>query len=210
MSRKTAIYGAFAVLVVCLVSFIAGSVNGRRMGWQKGYEEGWNAPHPADTEWVEREVYVDKPVPVEVIPAGVEMCPIGTVAEMRARIDSLLNLKPDTAFVEIPVPIEAKLYKDSLYEAQVSGWHPSLDWVKIKEKTAYISVPYPEYRYPTFAVSPFAECLILPESYGIGAGLELDFWINRWEVSGGCGYYLSGKSGGVFGEVKLKYNLLRR
>ena len=99
---------------------------------------------------------------------------------------------------------------DEDYELQISGFQPNLDWIKVHQKTAYITVPVPEYKYPTFSISPTVGGFIFPQDYGVGAGLELDYWLNRWEVSGGGGYHISNNSKGVYGEVKLKYNLIRK
>ena len=138
-----AICGVLAVLIVCAVSYFAGRLKGRQiereMAYAEGYEAGYNAPHPADTTTRTDTIYIDRPVPVSVKPSGVEMLPVGTLAQMQARIDSLLEVKPDTAFVEIPVPMETKTYRDSTYEAQVSGWHPSLDWIEVVKTTEYIT-----------------------------------------------------------------------
>lgn len=202
----------FIVLVAfvasCLVFFQIGKTGGYRIG----YSDALASIKP-DTEYVDKPVYIDKPVPIEVKPSGVEMYPIGTLAQMQHILDSLSAIQPDTTFIEIPVPIETKLYrdeKDSTYEAQVSGYHASLDWIKVNQKVAYITVPVPEYKYPTFSLSPTIGGFIFPNDYGVGAGLELDYWLNRWEISGGGGYYVSENSKGPYGEIKLKYNLIRK
>lgn len=189
---------------------------GQKRGYSRGYEEAIANIKP-DTEYVEKKIYIDKPVPVEVKPSGVEMYPVGTLAQMQHILDSLSAIRPDTTFIEIPVPIETKLFrdeKDSTYEAQVSGYRASLDWIKVNQKTAYITVPVPEYKYPTFALSPTVDALILPDSYAAGAGLELDFWINRWQFTGGGGYALEISPGqrafGWYGKGSIKYNLIRK
>lgn len=140
---KTPVFFVLAVLCVCVVSYFAGRVKGRRIGYEVGYSEGfaagWAAPHPADTATRTDTVFIDRPVPVSSIPAGVELLPVGTLAQMQARVDSLLAVRPDTAFVEVPVPIEVRQYADSTYRAQVSGWHPSLDWIEVRKTTQTIT-----------------------------------------------------------------------
>ncbi len=143
---KTPVFFVLAVLLVCAVSYFAGRVKGRRIGYEVGYSEGfaagWAAPHPADTATRTDTVFIDRPAPVSSIPAGVELLPVGTLAQMQARVDSLLAVQPDTAFVEIPVPIETKRYggrPGDEYEAQVSGWHPSLDWIEVYSRTQTIT-----------------------------------------------------------------------
>lgn len=184
---KTPVFFVLAVLIVCAVSYMAGRVKGRRIGYgggySDGYEAGWSAPHPADTEWLEVIKYVDRPVPVSSIPAGVELLPVGTLAQMQARIDSLLAVQPDTAFVEIPVPIEARYYAGEEYEAQVSGWHPSLDWIRIRQQTGIVTpaTPQPPKRgiHVSFGATAGYGIMWTPDGVRAGpgatAGLTLSF-----------------------------------
>ena len=199
------------ILAVCFASKIS-----HKNGYSEGYRDALASIKP-DTEYVDKPVYIDKPVPIEVKPSGVEMYPIGTLAQMQHILDSLSAIQPDTTFIEIPVPIETKLYrdeKDSTYEAQVSGYHASLDWIKVNQKTAYITVPVPEHKYPTLIVSPNVDAFIFPNSYGLGAGLELDYWVGRWQISGGGGYAVESIPGstahGPYGKFSAKYNLIRK
>lgn len=133
----------FALAFVVVVGFfLAGGFAfkiGQKRGYKTGYSDAMNLPHKPDTEWVERKVYIDKPVPVAVKPSGVEMYPVGTLAQLQSMIDSLRSVKPDTAFVDLLIPMEVKNYKDETYEAQVSGYRASLDWINVYQKTAYIT-----------------------------------------------------------------------
>lgn len=79
-----------------------------------------------------------KPVPVHTAPRGYEMVKAGTLAQLRERI-SELESQPDTAAMEIPLPIEEKTYRDSLYSAQVSGISPRLDWIEVYPQTKVIT-----------------------------------------------------------------------
>lgn len=144
---KTPVFFVLAVLIVCAVSNIAGLVKGRRIGreaglrdgYAAGYADGFAAPHPGDTIYIADTNYHPAPVPAASKPSGMERILLGTIAELSARVDSLRAVKPDTAFVEVPVPIETRTYREEDYEAQVSGWHPSLDWVKVYPKTAIVT-----------------------------------------------------------------------
>ena len=126
--------------LICLSWWISGN---------RSYRKGWNDAYSSfkpDTVYRDTTIYDIKPVPVEVTPAGKEMHPVGTVAQLKKVIDSLAAVKPDTTLIEIPVPLETKVYrdeKDSTYEAKVTGYKASLDWVKVNQKTAYINVPIP-------------------------------------------------------------------
>lgn len=148
MNWKTPVFFVLAVLLVCVVSYFAGRVQGRRIGYEVGWSEGFAAgyaePHPADTSTTIDTSHYDKPEPVEVHPAkpsgnGREKLLLGTIAQLQARLDSLAAAKPDTTFVEIPVQMEEKVYEDSTYRAQVSGWHPSLDWIEVFARTQTIT-----------------------------------------------------------------------
>lgn len=135
-----------------LVMFIIG----RERGYGQGYSDAMNQPHKPDTVWKTETVTIEKPVPYYVEPSGVEMFPVGTLAQLQAKIDSLRAAKPDTTFVEIPVPIETQKYggqEGDEYEAQVSGWHPSLDWIKVYPKTAYITNTVVEKKRWSFGVT---------------------------------------------------------
>lgn len=217
-------------IVVCLAIVAAGFACkiANKRGYKAGYADAYASFKP-DTEYVDKPIYIDKPVPSEVTPAGKELYPVGTVAQLKKVIDSLAAIKPDTTLIEIPVPMETKLYrdeKDSTYEAQVTGYKASLDWVKVNQKTAYINVPIPTPVWPTFIVSPALNVEILPRSIFAGGGVVADYWTGRWQFSLEVGYgvnnilgvetapgtetYMSGAHFGLYGKGWVKYNLIRR
>lgn len=137
---KVIIYGLVAFIVCCVVSYFAGRVKGREIGWKAGYSEGFDAgyatPHPSDTLVVRDTLLVDHPVEVVKWRDRVELLPVRDTIRIA-----------DSVFVE--VPIEAKVYADSSYRAQVSGWRPSLDWIEVYQKTTtvtnYIEKPAPRW-----------------------------------------------------------------
>ena len=49
----------------------------------------------------------------------------------------------DTTFIELPK--ETKVYRDSTYEAQISGFQPNLDHIKVFPKTIYITTEKTSY-----------------------------------------------------------------
>lgn len=127
---KRAVFFVLAVLLTCVASHIAGRVQGRRTGRQEGYVKGfaagWDAPHPADTTTRTDTVFIDRPE---------------EVVRWRDRVEYLAVT--DTIRVEdsvfVSVPIEVRQYADSTYRAQVSGWHPSLDWIEVYARTQTIT-----------------------------------------------------------------------
>lgn len=129
-TSKTIIYGLIAVLVMCVASYFAGRVKGREIGYKKGYSEGYDvgfaAIHPSDTLIIRDTLMVDHPVVVEKEKIRVEYVAVKDTVRIT---DSLY----------VPIPIEAKIYKGDDYEAQVSGYHPELDWVKVFPKTTIVT-----------------------------------------------------------------------
>lgn len=202
-------------IVVCLTIVAAGFAC--KFARSRGYKAGWAdayASFKPDTEYVDKPIYIDKPVPVEVKPAGMEMYPIGTLAQIQQMVDSLAAVKPDTSAVVIPIPMETKTYRDSTYEAQVSGYNPSLDWIKVYQRTAYINTPIPTPVYPKFMLSPAVTAMVLPKDIFVGAGVEAQLWHGRWEFSVEPGYGFNfapdGMERGIYVLGKTKYNLIRK
>lgn len=190
------------ILIVGIASKISNK-NGYKQGYKQGYSDALASIKP-DTEYVDKPIYIEKPVP------EYHYRDTGRIVYIPVPVQDTTG-HPDTTL--IPMHPEVKHYKDpqdNAYELEISGIQPNLDWIKVNQKTAYITVPIPEYKYPTFALSPSVGGFIFPQDYGVGAGLELDFWLNRWEIAGGGGYYVSNNSKGVYGEIKLKYNLIRK
>lgn len=195
-------------LLVCGIILVGGFgfKFGDKRGYSRGYSDGYSAYHNPDTVWKADTEYIDKPVPYEVKPSGVEMWPIGTLAQLKAKLDSLSAVTPDTAYVEIPVPIETKLYQDSTYRAQVSGWHPSLDWLEVYQKTAYITnyVDRPvEYKE---SMSAFGEAGASFSQRYARAGLRYDGTIYgpiKYTLKAGYEWSSLGKGGFMEGGVSV-------
>lgn len=187
-----------AILLACIASKIS-----HKNGYKQGYSDALASIKP-DTVWRDTTIYEEKPVP------EYHYRDTGRIVYVPVPVQDTTG-HPDTTLV--PMHPEVKHYKDpqdNAYELEISGIQPNLDWIKVNQKTAYITVPVPEYKYPTFTLSPTLGGFIFPNDYGVGAGLELDFWLNRWEISGGGGYYVSKNSKGGYGEIRLKYNLIRK
>lgn len=170
------------VLAFCIVIglTLAGGVGykfGKHDGYKSGYKDGLAAiESKTDTIWRTDTHYVDKPVPYYVKPSGVEMYPIGTLAELQSQIDSLLAVEPDTTFIEIPVPMETKTYKDSTYSAQVTGFKATLDWIEVYPKTAYITNTIVERRHWGASVTAGPAVVYNGKWYaGLGAAIGLSY-----------------------------------
>lgn len=57
------------------------------------------------------------------------------------------------SIVYVAVEREVKQYKDSTYEAQVSGVDPRLDWIKVFEKTVTTTIVEKDTRRWTFGIT---------------------------------------------------------
>lgn len=79
-----------------------------------------------DTLRIRDTLLVDRPVPVEV-----------------RVVDTMLVAVTDTVAVNdtvyIQLPRETMVYGDSTYTAQVSGYRPELDWIKVYPQTVYLT-----------------------------------------------------------------------
>ena len=83
-----------------------------------------------DTLRIRDTVLVDRPVPVEVRVTDTMLVPFRDTVQVRVR---------DTVRVMVQVPRETKVYGDSTWRAQVSGFRPSLDWVEVYPQTVYVT-----------------------------------------------------------------------
>lgn len=216
MTTYQRILGLVCLAVGILLAVFVAAKIGQKRGYSSGYSDALASIKP-DTEYVDKPVYIDKPVPVEVKPAGQEFYPVGTVAQLKKVIDSLAAVRPDTAYVEIPIPIETKLYrdeKDSTYEAQVTGYRASLDWVKVRQRTAYINIPIPTPVYPELLLSPVASVYFDPGGVMLGGGVAADTWHGRWEFSVDTGYGIhigpQGSTPGWYGRLRVGLNLIQK
>lgn len=79
-----------------------------------------------DTLRIQDTILVEKPVPVEV----------RVVDTMLVAVTDTVHLS-DTVYLTLPR--ETKLYGDSTYTAQVSGYRPELDWIEVYPQTVYLT-----------------------------------------------------------------------
>lgn len=176
---------------------------GKRVGYRQGYDAALNEPHKADTVWRTDTFLVDNPVEVIRWKDKLVYVPV---------TDSVIIHQHDTTYVALE--FEKVEYADSTYRATVSGFQPRLESISVYPKTAYITKYVPEYKYPSFILSPALNAYVLPDSFGIGAGMELDYWINRLEFFGGVGYGVQDSHGerttGWYAGFGIKYNVIRR
>ena len=167
-----------------------------------GYKSGKNdAERPVETKVdtiVTRDtIFIDSPVPVVETPVGFELVKVGTVKQLKARLAALESdadywaSNPDTVLISVPIEITQKQYKGEDYEAQVSGYHPRLDYIKVFPQTVTITTTqtYTKTEVPKWTVSPFAGVDIGYGSFAARAGIIYDR-----QLRGGLRLYLGGGS----------------
>ena len=110
-------------------------------GYKKGYSEALANAKP-DTVWHTDTVFHEKPVEKIKWKDKLVYIPV---------TDSILIEKHDTTYIALQ--FEKKMYSDSTYSAQVSGFEPSLDWIEVYQKTAYITNVVVEKKKWSFSVT---------------------------------------------------------
>lgn len=182
MSAKSVIFALIALAVISLSVFC-----GWKFGHKAGYSEGYSALHPSDTV-----VVIDTHTiyqPVEVVKWYEKDRPVYIAVHDTTTIN-------DTTFVVLPR--EVKQYQDSTYFAQVSGVDPSLDLIKVYQKTQTITnyvetkVPYKAraYVFGDGSFSPllrgvrvgamYEKQIIGPLTGGFGGGYEWNNYGKDW------------------------------
>lgn len=155
-----------------------------------------------DTTYVRDTIVRDSLVPVEVIKWK-------TVPEYLAVHDTTFLV--DSVLVD--VPMEKRIYQeDSVYYAVVSGFHPSLDTLKVYRETVTIETTrnvtsYKPYRW---TVSPFVSQEVGLAHYAAKVGVQAEFGHNRWRFVPEVGHYFmpAGKHDWYAGG-RLKIDLIR-
>lgn len=104
-------------------------------------------------------IKIEKPVPV--------FHTIKSFALLEYPVDSLIYVAGDT--VQVQVPIEEKIYQDSTYKCQVSGYKPSLDWIDIYAPTTTITTTNVVHYRPLV-------------SFGVGATAGWSPITKNWDV----------------------------
>lgn len=95
----------------------------------------------ADTIYIHDTMVVREPVAVESKPVGVKTYRIkllGVIGKQNDSISKQIGKQNDS--IDIELPIEQKVYSDSLYRAWVSGFDARLDSIYIYQPTRYITI----------------------------------------------------------------------
>lgn len=116
------------VAVVALLLMSGGYVIGRRSCRSNFPEIGGIGK--TDTLRIRDTVFNDRPVPVEVRVIDTMLVAVTDTVQVRVQ---------DTVRVMVQVPRETRVYEDSTFRAQVSGYRPSLDWIEVYPQTTVVT-----------------------------------------------------------------------
>lgn len=133
-------------ILIGVIGFLIGCFLSYKFGDNQGYNRGYNAYHKADTLWKEKTVYKDSLIEV------IKWKDKDKLVYIPVKVDSLIH---DTTYVVLPR--EFKMYADTSFEAQVSGVDPKLDWIKIHQKTAYITNTVVQHKPYDWSLSLYGE-----------------------------------------------------
>lgn len=114
------------VAVTALLLMSGGYFMGRRSPRARGPE----VIVRTDTLRVRDTLVIDRPVPIDTRVTDTLLVAVTDTVQVKVR---------DTVRVMVQVPRETKLYGDTTYRAQVSGYRPSLDWIEVYPQTTVVT-----------------------------------------------------------------------
>lgn len=114
------------VAVTALLLMLGGYILGRRSPRARGSE----VIVQTDTLRIRDTLVIDRPVPIDTRVTDTLLVAAADTVQVRVR---------DTVRVMVQVPRETKLYGDSTWRAQVSGFRPSLDWIEVYPQTTVVT-----------------------------------------------------------------------
>lgn len=115
--------------------------------------------------------------------------------------------------VLVDIPMERRVYEeDSVYYAVVTGYHPSLDTLKVYRETVTIETTkkVTEYKPYKWSVSPFVSQEVGLSHYDAKVGVQAEFGRNRWRFIPEIGYRASSLDEHEwYAGGRLKFDLIR-
>lgn len=179
------------------------------LGWKFGYEiehsKRPDFPERTDTTFVFDTIVRDSLIPVEVVKWK-------TVPEYLAVHDTTFMV--DSILVD--VPMERKVYQeDSVYYAVITGYHPSLDTLKVYRETVTIEttrniIQHKPYKW---SIGPFVSQEVGIDYYQAKVGVSGDFGFkkDRWRFVPEIGYrWTSIENGDWYAGGRIQYNIIRK
>ena len=128
--------------------------------------------------------------------------PVDVVTKVETRVDTIRVEKPVPVFtklvsykffdfpvesvvyrdslVEVPIPIEKKIYQDSTYYVEVSGFHPNLEHIEIYNRSTTITQTHVVKQRPIVSFGIGASAIWNPVTHqfdwGIGGSVIIPLW----------------------------------
>lgn len=118
-------------LIIVVVVLVAGLSIGYRYGKSGAIEVS------TDTIFITDTIKVRVPVVSEVRDVGLQTYKIKLLGRIESDKDTIVVSKTDS--IEVALPIEQKVYKDSAYTAWVSGYDSKLDSIKVYKNTRIVN-----------------------------------------------------------------------
>ena len=125
----------FIDIIIAIVVLVFGLTIGYRFG------DSGAIGVVADTIYIHDTVVAREPVAVESKAVGVKTYRIkllGVIGEQTDPISKQIGKQNDS--IDVELPIEQKVYQDSLYKAWVSGFDAHLDSIYLYQPTRYITI----------------------------------------------------------------------
>ena len=163
---------------------------------------------------VERDTVVVTDTTIHYYPKPVEVEKVKTEYRWLTRVEHLRDTTKMIDSVLVEVPIESRHYHGDEYDAYISGYKPSLDSIKVYQKTEYINTTITkvvkdnkrffvdvaggcEYLFNNKSATPFAE-------------LGLTFKPSKWGIGVTGGYHHNGanNTGEPYARIQLSYDII--
>lgn len=163
---------------------------------------------------VERDTVIVTDTTVHYYPKPVEVTKVRTEYRWLTRVEHSTDTLTRTDSVLVEVPIESKHYSSSEYDAWVSGYEPSLDSIKVYQRTQMITeirtITLKDNKRFFLDVGGGCEYMVNDKSATPFAELGLKFKPGRWGIGVSGGYQHNGatNTGEPYARFKLSYDLI--
>lgn len=207
----------FAILAAVLLLFFGA---GFAVGWKSHRNGQISQDKPKVDTLYQRDTIVAETVKETQIPRGYELVAsdvlrtyqnlVDLYRDSLSRVPVLVEVH-DTSYIAVPLS-DYTFTDNATYKAVVNGYNCKLLHHESYQETKIVQQP--QLYNPKWQFSPVVGAVAGRDVLGVGVGLKLDAWQNRWQFSPSAGYgfiYANGSaSHGFYGSFSLSYNLIRK